>query len=138
VNDENLARILSQARRIAVVGLSDKPWRASHGVARYLQQSGYEILPVNPNIDEALGERSFPRLEDIAESVDIIDVFRRPEFVQDLVEPALRSGAKLVWMQEGIYDAESADLLRQGGLEVIMDRCLMVEHMRLLGASSDR
>jgi predicted CoA-binding protein len=136
MNDENLARILSQARRIAVVGLSDKPWRASNGVARYLQQSGYKILPVNPNIDEALGERSFARLEDIEESVDIIDVFRRPEFVQDLVEPALRSGAKLVWMQEGVHDAEAAGLLRRGGLEVVMDRCLMVEHMRLLGASN--
>jgi predicted CoA-binding protein len=107
-------------------------------VARYLQQSGYEILPVNPNIDEALGERSFARLEDIEGTVDIIDVFRRPEFVHDLVAPALRSGAKLVWMQDGVEDAEAAGLLRQGGLEVVMDRCLMVEHMRLLGASSDR
>lgn len=138
MNDENLARILSQARRIAVVGLSDKPWRASNGVARYLQQSGYRILPVNPNIDEALGERSFARLEDIEESVDIIDVFRRAEFVHDLVAPALRSGAKLVWMQEGVQDAESAELLRRSGLEVVMDRCLMVEHMRLLGSSSNR
>lgn len=135
MNDENLARILSQARRIAVVGLSDKPWRASNGVARYLQQSGYQILPVNPNIDEALGEQSFARLEDIEGSVDIIDVFRRPEFVHDLVAPALRSGAKLVWMQEGVEDAESAGLLRQSGVEVVMDRCLMVEHMRLFGAS---
>ncbi len=104
-------------------------------MARYLQQSGYKILPVNPNIDEVLGERSYARLEDIDESVDIIDVFRRPEFVQDLVAPAVRSGAKLVWMQEGIEDAESAGLLRQSGLEVVMDRCLMVEHMRLLGAA---
>lgn len=138
MNDEKVARILSQARTIAVVGLSDKPWRASHGVARYLQESGYKILPVNPNIDEALGERSFARLADIGESIDIIDVFRRAEFVHDLVDPALRSGAKLVWMQEGIHDAESARLLRQGGMEVVMDRCLMVEHMRLLGASSSR
>ena len=138
MNDQELARILSQARRIAVVGLSDKPWRASNGVARYLQQSGYEIVPVNPNIEEALGARSFARLEDIEESVDIIDVFRRPEFVHDLVKPALASGAKLVWMQEGVYDAEASDLLRRGGLEVVMDRCLMVEHMRLLGASSSR
>jgi hypothetical protein len=138
MNDEKLARILSQARTIAVVGLSDKRWRASNGVARYLQQSGYKILPVNPNIEAALGERSFARLEDIAESVDIIDVFRRPEFVQNLVAPALRSGAKLVWMQEGVHDAQSADLLRRNGLEVVMDRCLMVEHMRLLGASSNR
>jgi hypothetical protein len=138
MNDEKLARILSQARTIAVVGLSDKRWRASNGVARYLQQSGYKILPVNPNIEAALGERSFARLEDIADSVDIIDVFRRPEFVQNLVAPALRSGAKLVWMQEGVHDAQSADLLRRNGLEVVMDRCLMVEHMRLLGASSNR
>lgn len=93
---------------------------------------------MNPNIDEALGERSFARLEDIEESVDIIDVFRRAEFVHDLVAPALRSGAKLVWMQEGVQDAESAELLRRSGLEVVMDRCLMVEHMRLLGSSSNR
>lgn len=121
-----------------MVGLSDKPWRASNGVARYLQQSGYRILPVNPTIGEALGEPSFARLEDIAESVDIIDVFRRPEFVQGLVGPALRSGVKLVWMQEGVRDEESADVLRRNGIEVVMDRCLMVEHMRLLGASGDR
>lgn len=138
MNDEKVARILNQARTIAVVGLSDKPWRASHGVARYLQQSGYKILPVNPTIDEALGEQSFASLADISESVDIIDVFRRAEFVQDLVDPALQSEAKLVWMQEGIYDAESADLLRQAGIEVVMDRCLMVEHMRLLGPSGNR
>jgi predicted CoA-binding protein len=93
---------------------------------------------VNPNVDEALGERSFARLEDIGETVDIIDVFRRPEFVQNLVAPAIKTGAKLVWMQEGVHDAQSADLLRRNGLEVVMDRCLMVEHMRLLGASSDR
>lgn len=106
-------------------------------MARYLQQSGYKILPVNPNIDEALGQRSFAGLEDIEESVDIIDVFRRAEFVHDLVAPALRSGAKLVWMQEGAHDAESAELLRQSGIEVVMDRCLMAEHMRLFSASSD-
>jgi predicted CoA-binding protein len=103
-----------------------------------LQESGYKILPVNPNIGEALGQQSFAGLADIGESVDIIDVFRRAEFVHDLVEPAIRSGAKLVWMQEGIHDADSARLLRQGGIEVVMDRCLMVEHMRLLGASSKR
>ncbi len=92
---------------------------------------------MNPNINEALGERSFARLEDIPESVDIIDVFRRSEFVQDLVGPALRSAAKLIWMQEGVRDQEAAELLRLNGVEVVMDRCLMVEHMRLLGASSN-
>ena len=107
-------------------------------MARYLQQSGYKILPVNPTIKEALGEPSFAGLEDIAESVDIIDVFRRSEFVQDLVGPALRSGVKLVWLQEGVRDEESAELLQRNGVEVVMDRCLMVEHMRLLGASSNR
>lgn len=107
-------------------------------MARYLQQSGYKIVPVNPNLHEVLGERAFARLEDVVESVDIIDVFRRSEFVQDLVAPALQSGAKLVWMQEGVQDAESADLLRRNGLEAVMDRCLMVEHMRLLGGSSNR
>jgi predicted CoA-binding protein len=138
VNDERVSQFLKQARTVAVVGLSDKPWRASHGVARYLQSSGYRIVPVNPNVQEVLGEPSFARLADVTDSVDVIDVFRRPELVNELVDAAIQSGAKLFWMQEGISDSRSAELLRGAGLEVVEDRCLMVEHMRLLGNEQHR
>ena len=124
-----LRRLLENARRVAVVGLSDKPWRASHGVARYLQSAGYRIYPVNPHIEEALGERAYPSLDALPEEVDVIDVFRRPEYVADLVEPAIRSGAKLFWMQQGVRDANSARRLEEAGLTVIQDRCLIVDHM---------
>ena len=114
---------------MAVVGLSDKPWRASHGVARYLQSAGYRIYPVNPNITEALDERAYPSLDALPEPVEIVDVFRRPEYVAELVEPAIRTGAKLFWMQEGVRDEESARRLSEAGLVVVEDRCLMVDHM---------
>lgn len=100
-------------------------------MARYLQSCGYKIVPVNPNLDEALGERAYARLEDIPEPVDIIDVFRRSEFVRELTSAAASSGAKLFWMQEDVRDAEAAEELRKAGLEVVEDRCLMVEHMRI-------
>lgn len=102
-------------------------------MSRYLQSVGYRIVPVNPNIKESLGEPSLARLEDSIDPVDLIDVFRRTEFVNELVDAAVQSGAKLFWMQQGIRDARSAGLLREAGLEVVEDRCLMVEHMRLLG-----
>jgi predicted CoA-binding protein len=128
-----VSQILRAAQTVAVVGLSDRPWRASHGVSSYLQSSGYKIVPVNPNTSEALGEPSVARLEEVAVPVDVIDVFRRAEFVNELVDAAIKSGAKLFWMQEGIRNSQSAELLREAGLEVVEDRCLMVEHMRLLG-----
>lgn len=133
MNDERVSQILRQAQTVAVVGLSDRPWRASHGVSRYLQSAGYRIVPVNPNIQESLGEPSLSCLEDSTDPVDVIDVFRRAEFVNELVDAAVQSGAKLFWMQQGIRNARSAGLLREAGLEVVEDRCLMVEHMRLLG-----
>lgn len=98
-----------------------------------MQGCGYQIVPVNPNISEALGESAVAHLEEVAVPVDVIDVFRRAEFVNELVDAAIKSGAKLFWMQEGIRDSESAGLLREAGLEVVEDRCLMVEHMRLIG-----
>ena len=93
-----------------------------------MQSAGFRIYPVNPNIEEALGARAFPSLEALPEQVDIIDVFRRPEFVPELVEPAIRSGAKLFWMQQGVRDAESARRLEAAGLVVVEDRCLMAAH----------
>lgn len=132
MNDQEIAEILRDARTIAVVGLSDKPWRASHGVARYLQQSGYRILPVNPTIDEALGEKSYPSLADLPEKPDVVNVFRRPEHVAELVEPAIASGAKLFWMQLDVEDAASATKLREAGVAVVEDRCLMIERERLM------
>ena len=126
-----LGKLLGSARRVAVVGLSDKPWRASQGVARYLQSAGYRIYPVNPNITDALGELAHPALERLPDQVDIVNVFRRSEYVAELVEPAIRSGAKLFWMQQGVRDAKAARRLEEAGVTVIEDRCLMVEHMRM-------
>lgn len=135
MNDEKVAQILAQADVVAVIGLSDKPWRASHGVARYLQGAGYRVVPVNPNIEESLGQRAHGRLENLETPVDVVNVFRRSEFVSDLVDAAIASGARLFWMQEGVRDEQAAERLRAAGIEVVMDRCLMVEHMRLLARS---
>ena len=123
-------KLLESARRIAVVGLSDKAWRASYGVAHYMQAAGYRIYPVNPEIESALGEKAYPSLDALPEPVDVIDVFRRSENVPELVEPAIRSGAKLFWMQQGIREPESARRLEAAGIVVVEDLCLMVEHMR--------
>jgi predicted CoA-binding protein len=128
----SIAEILRQARTIAVVGLSGKPWRPSYGVAEYLQRAGYRIIPVNPNESEVLGEKAYPSLEAIPERVDIVNVFRRSEFVPEIVEAAIRIGARVVWLQEGVRHDEAAEKARQAGLDVIQDRCILKEHRRLL------
>jgi predicted CoA-binding protein len=128
----SIAEILRQARTIAVVGLSGKPWRPSYGVAEYLQRAGYRIIPVNPNESEVLGEKAYPSLEAIPEGVDIVNVFRRSEFVPEIVEAAIRIGARVVWLQEGVRHDEAAEKARQAGLDVIQDRCILKEHRRLL------
>jgi len=125
-----MGRILRAAKTIAVVGLSSNPMRASHGVAEYLKNAGYRIIPVNPNETEVLGEKAYARLEDIPESVDIVDVFRRAEEVAAVAESAVRIGAKVLWMQLGIENAEAAEKARAAGLVVVEDSCLMVEHKR--------
>lgn len=125
-----LRDLLSRSKVIAVVGLSSKPHRPSYGVARYLQSAGYRIIPVNPNEKEVLGERCFPRLEEVPVRVDIVDIFRRAEYVPPIVESAIAIGAAAVWMQEGIVHEEAAARARQAGLEVVMDRCLLKEHAR--------
>jgi predicted CoA-binding protein len=124
--------LLRRSRSIAVVGLSSKRFRPSYGVAEYMQKAGYRIIPVNPNETEVLGERAYARLEDVPERVDIVDIFRRSEFVPPLVESAIRIGAAAVWMQEGVIHEEAAERARAAGLTVVMDRCILKEHSRYL------
>jgi len=123
--------LLRRSRTIAVVGLSSKKFRASHGVAEYMQAQGYRIIPVNPNESEVLGEKTYRSIEDVPEHIDIVDIFRRSEFVGPIVESAIRVGANAVWMQEGVVHQEAAQKARDAGLAVVMDRCILKEHMRL-------
>jgi len=122
--------MLKRARTIAVVGLSSKRHRPSYGVAEYLQSAGYRIIPVNPNEREVLGEKCYPRLEDVSEKVDIVDIFRRSEAVPGVIESAIRIAARAVWMQEGVIHSEAAERARQAGLTVVMDLCILKEHAK--------
>ena len=126
-----IVEILGQARTIAVVGLSARRFRPSHGVAEYLQRAGYRIIPVNPKITEVLGERSYASLDEVPEPVDIVDIFRRPEHVPEIVEAAIRKGAKTIWMQEGVVHEEAARRAESAGLAVIMDRCMFRDYTHL-------
>jgi predicted CoA-binding protein len=123
-------RILKESRVIAVVGLSSRPSRAGHYVPAYLQRHNYRILPVNPHLERALGEKSYPDLLAVPEPVDVVLLFRRSEAVVPFVEAAIRIGARAVWMQTGIVNFEAAKKARQAGLEVVMDACMMLEHRR--------
>lgn len=123
-----IADMLAGARTIAVVGLSSDSFRPSHGVAAYLQSHGYRIVPVNPKETEILGEKCYPDLESIPVPVDIVDIFRRSEFVPEVVESAIRIRASAVWMQEGVMHAEAAARARQAGLKVVENRCILKEH----------
>jgi len=127
----DIAALLGSARIIAVVGLSSKRYRPSHGVAEYMKHAGYRIIPVNPHETEVLGEKSYAKLEDIPEHIHIVDIFRRSEYVPELVDAAIRIGAKAIWMQEGVVHEAAAEKARAAGLEVIMDRCILKEHGRL-------
>jgi len=129
--DDDIASLLRRSRTIAVVGLSASPHRDSHRVALYLQQQGYVIIPVNPSVREVLGQPAFPDLESIGYSVDIVDVFRRSEYVPGIAAAAVRSGARALWMQFNTVSIEAAALASGAGLEVVADRCIMVEHRRL-------
>ena len=125
------SEILKTSKTIAVVGLSNRRQRPSYGVAQYLQSAGYRIIPVNPRESQILGEKCYPDLESIPDAVDIVDIFRRPEFVPDIVEAAIRIGAKAIWMQEGVVHEEAARRAEAAGLVVIMDRCILKDHRRL-------
>ncbi len=131
INDPDVVkRMLDECRVIAVIGLSSNPMRPSHGVARYLQQRGYRIIPVNPNETEVLGEKAYANLSDVPEGFDLVDIFRRSEEAGAHVDEAIRLGAKAVWMQEGVIDQEAADRALEADLMVVMDRCILKEHMR--------
>ncbi len=128
-----ITKILRESKTIAVVGLSSSPMRPSHGVTEYMQGAGYRIIPVNPNETEVLGEKSYARLEDVPENIDIVNVFRRAEEVPPVVESAIRIGAKVIWMQLGIESEEAAEKARAAGLTVIEDACILVEHRKRAG-----
>jgi predicted CoA-binding protein len=121
--------ILKTSKTIAVVGLSSRRMRPSYGVAEYMQSAGYRIIPVNPNETEVLGEKSYARLDDVPEHVEIVDIFRRSEYVPDIVESAIRIGARAIWMQEGVFHSAAAARAREAGLFVIEDCCILKEHM---------
>jgi len=127
VEDASITELLASAKTIAVVGLSAKPYRASFGVAETLQSCGYRIFPVNPNEAEVLGEKCYARLEEIPDKIDIVDIFRRSEFVAEIVDAAIRIGARAIWMQEGVEDEPSAERARRAGLFVVMDLCIAKE-----------
>ncbi|MCL0056492.1 CoA-binding protein [Dehalococcoidia bacterium] len=125
--------ILNSSKTIAVVGLSPRRERPSFTVASYLKEQGFSIIPVNPTVAEILGERSYPDLSSIPGRVDVVDIFRRSEEVLPIVEEAIKIGAKSVWMQEGVINEDAASRAREAGLLVIMDKCMLKEHRRLVG-----
>lgn len=127
---KTIARLLDETKTIAVVGMSSNPTRAGYYVPAYLQQAGYRIIPVNPNLDGALGEKAYPDLAAAPGPIDLVLLFRRPEDVPPHVDEAIAAGAKAVWMQSGIVNDEAAQKASAAGLDVVMDRCMMVEHRR--------
>ena len=124
------SEILEKYKRIAVVGLSNHTWRASYGVSRFMQTVGYQITPVNPNEQEVLGQKAYATLDEVPGPIEIVNIFRRPEYVLEIVDAAIRRGAKVVWMQEGVIHEEAAQRARAAGLEVVMDRCILKEQMK--------
>ncbi len=127
---DTILELLKKYKTLAVVGLSSNPMRPSHAVTEYMQSAGYRIIPVNPNETEVLGEKSYARLEDVPEKIEIVNVFRRTEEVPPVVESAIRVGVKVVWMQLGIENEEAAAKARAAGLVVVEDACILVEHRR--------
>jgi len=131
INDSDaIAHILDTAKTIAVVGLSSNPSRPSHNVASYMQSHGYRIVPVNPNETEVLGEKAYASLEAVPEKIDVVDIFRKSEEAGAHVDEAIRIGAAAVWMQEGVVNREAAARAQAAGMEVVMDRCILKEHIR--------
>jgi uncharacterized protein len=122
--------ILTKYKTIAVVGLSSNPTRPSHGVTEYMQSSGYHIIPVNPNETAVLGEPSYASLDEVPQKIEIVDIFRRAEDVPPVVDAAIRAGAKVIWMQQGIANESAAEKARAAGLTVVMDACILIEHQR--------
>jgi len=132
MDDAAIAELLRTAKNIAVIGASNTPGRASLGVSRFLQRQGYRVIPVNPNETEVLGEQAYPSLKDIPVPIDIVDIFRRPARVPEVVEQALQKGTRCIWMQEGIVNEPAARMAEAAGIPVVMDRCILKERARLL------
>ena len=133
MTEDAIAELLQSARKIAVVGLSSSPLRPSHGVAAYMQSHGYKIIPVNPEITNALGETAYPSLLDVPEKIDIVDIFRRAENVPPVVDEAIQLKVRAIWMQEGVVHNQAAEKARRAGIFVIMDRCILKEHRARFG-----
>jgi predicted CoA-binding protein len=125
--------LLKRSRTIAVVGLSNSPLRPSHGVSAYMQTQGYRIIPVNPKIHGSLGEKSYSTLLDVPEKIDIVNIFRRPEYVEEVVDQAIQLQVPAIWMQEGVVHEKAASKARQAGILVLMDRCILKEHRARFG-----
>jgi predicted CoA-binding protein len=132
-SDQMMKDILLSTRTIASVGLSSNMEKESYWIVSYLKEQGYRVIPVNPTADEILGEKAYPDLESIPEKIDVVQVFRRPEDVPAVVDSAIKVGAKVVWMQEGIVHEEAAQKAREAGLQVVMDACMRMTHRRLIG-----
>ena len=131
---EEIRDLLARSRSVAIVGLSDRPYRTSHSIARALKDFGFRIFPVNPNLHgPVLGEEPYATVEEVPEAVDIVDVFRSSEKVMPTARDAVAAGAKVLWMQSGVVNAEAADYAREHGLTVVMDRCIMVDYASLVG-----
>ncbi len=128
VQPDAITELLKSAKTIAVVGLSDNPLRVSHGVSAYMQAHGYRIIPVNPRIEGSLGERAYGSLREVREKIDIVNIFRRPEFVEEVVGQAIRLKVPAIWMQEGVIHEIAAEKAQQAGIFVVMDRCILKEH----------
>jgi uncharacterized protein len=131
-NDADMIEMLRAAKTIAVVGLSGKRLRPSYGVAAYMQKHGYRIIPVNPMETEVLREKAYATLADVPETIDIVDVFRRPDAVPEVVDEAIALGVKYLWLQEDVIHEAAAEKARAAGMKVVMDRCILKEHRRLL------
>jgi predicted CoA-binding protein len=132
LDDESIRRILERSKTIAVVGLSARENNPAHSVPAYLQSQGYRIIPVNPNYETLLGEKSYSSLRDVPEPVDVVQIFRKSEYIPPIVDEAIQIGADVVWMQEGIINESAAQVAREAGLEVVMDTCMRVMHKRLM------
>jgi predicted CoA-binding protein len=132
-NKQKIKELLEEAKVIAVVGHSDKPYRTSYQIAHFLRNAGYKVYPVNPTVSEIDGEKSYASLDEIPEPVDIVDVFRRAEHLPQVVEDSIRAKAKAVWGQLGVVDWEAGKKAEEAGMDVVMDLCIKIEHQRLLG-----
>ena len=127
---DRITKLLNSAKTIAVVGLTDSSTRPSYGVSHYMQSQGYRIIPVNPNITDWMGEKAYPSLLDVPDKIDIVNVFRRPDAVPEVIEQAIKIKAAAIWMQEGVVHHEAAEKARQAGIFVVMDKCILKEHIK--------